>query len=608
MVFNIPGRGQYENVYDPATNTYKLRNVDTGAEDIGSSEGGTYSSSTGQIITRAQAMQSGQIDKPGEAVEKLRSIGGGLSTTQIEQRFGIEEALKRGEITRQEAITLTKQNLEGRPLQIFRQVQQEQQIRTFDVAALQDFRERTGRLSPVGRGYREATKREEPKYTPERVYVKIGGRNVPFVSREKAEQQRPIARLEQAIHDKNVELSNVLKYDLPEKIPKPITNFFDAIDKRAELSFKGKKPLNPFALRNVAEAFYNIEKGMVKGVVEEPLTAGISLVVGGALTKGAGVLSARFPILSRSIVPELKTASKGQKISLYRAMFGAPKGVPLTEPVIAAKLPSIGAGKATKYITTKLTPLNIAGGAMAGYYGADVATRIKAANNRNETIGKILSTEIIPFAAGARLSQVPISLTAKNIKYQTIRAARDQRKVLNKFVKDETARLGTDVWSKIPTQRQSALKRGEELKRTIQYGKTFVEPKGKGVAVTSGRQQLIAIQETKLKPPELKQVQVTVQKQTTKQLQQQIQVTQQEQIQVLKQLQKTILLLPMVQRQKIRSVQKDQQVQKQVLEQKQVRKQIYKQFTPQLLKISTSQIQSQQQKSIQEIRQVQKKY
>lgn len=356
--------------------------------------GGYYTDASGRQISQAEAQALGRVDAPGAAAEKLRAIGGGATTTQIEQRMGIEEARKRGEITRQEAITLTQQNIEGRPLQIFRQVEQERQKRA-DVVALQEFRARTDRLSPVGRGYREATQREITQLAPERVYVNIGGKRVPFVSRSQAEQQRPTAKIEQAIYDKNVELSNVLKYDVPAKIPKPIINFFDTIDKRAELSFQSKKPLNPFALRNVAEAFYNIEKGMVKGVVEQPLTAGASLLLGGALTKGAGVLAARVPLLTKGV----------------------------------------SAGR----VGSKISALNIAGGAMAGYYGADVAKRIAASNKRNETMGKILSTEIIPFVAGARLAQIPIVSTAKNANAQFQKAINSQRKDMRKFLKSEAA-------------------------------------------------------------------------------------------------------------------------------------------------------------------------
>ena len=519
--------------------------------------GGYYTDAQGRQITQAQAQAAGTVDRPGEAAAKLRSIGGGATTTQIEQRFGIEEALKKGDITRSEAIELTRRNLEGRPLEITRIVQAKEDLqRKIDERAF-PFIRREGLYKGAAERAREAQAARR-QAIPERVYVTIAGKRVPFVSGVKAAQQRPIAKIEQAIYDKNVEVSNILKYETPA----PIRNFVEAIDRRAQLSFRGEKPLNPFAFRNVAEAIYGIEKGAIKGAVEEPLTAATSLIVGGVLAKGAGVLAARAPILTRGI----------------------------------------GAGK----VTSKISALNVAGGVMAGHYGADVAKRIAAADNRAQEIGKILSTEIVPFVAGARFAQVPIGVSVRHTEFAARRLARTQKAELKRFIKDENARMGADVWSKIPTQRQSALKQGKELKRTIQFGKTFTEPTWKGVTVVSGKQQLIAIQETKLKQPELKQVAITTQKQATVQLQKQIQVTQQQQIQITKQLQKQIFIVPTAQKQKLLYKQKQKQVSQQVQKAPQIQKQKIIQFTPQKMSYAISQVQQQQQKAVQAIKQVQK--
>jgi len=518
--------------------------------------GGYYTDEQGKQITQAHAQAAGRVDRPGEASEKLRSIGGGATTTQIEQRFGIEEALKRGDITRPEAIELTRRNIEGRPLEITRTVEQRKEVRD-NQAAEAYFRGLAAKRT--GTAQQEAQRRQA---IPERVFVTISGKRVPFVSRSQAEQRRPATKLQtkvaEAFEEKNVELSNILKYDTPV----PVRNFIDSIDRRAQLSFKGQKPLNPFAFRNVAEAIYGIEKGAIKGVVEEPLTAGASLLVGGALAKGAGVLAARAPILARGVGP----------------------------------------GK----VTSKISALNVAGGVMAGYYGADVAKRIAAADNRAQTIGKILSTEIIPFTTGARIAQAPIGLTVRHTEYAARRIARSQKAELKRFIKDENARMGADVWSKIPTQRQSALKQGKELKRTIQFGKTFQEPTGKGVTVVSGKQQLIAIQETKLKPQELKQVAITIQKQATVQMQKQIQLTQQQQIQITKQLQKQVFLVPTDQKQTPIYKQKQKQVSQQVQKAPQTQKQKIIQFTPQRMGYAISQVQQQQQKAAQVMKQIQK--
>src|SRR3972149_5923509 len=90
--------------------------------------GGYYTDAQGRQITQAQAQAAGTVDRPGEAAAKLRSIGGGATTTQKDQRFGIEEALKKGDITRSEAIELTRRNLEGRPLEITRIVQAKEDL------------------------------------------------------------------------------------------------------------------------------------------------------------------------------------------------------------------------------------------------------------------------------------------------------------------------------------------------------------------------------------------------------------------------------------------------------------------------------------------------
>jgi len=352
-------------------------------QEHGSSEGGTYTSATGQRITSAQAQQQGIIDRPGYAAEKLSSIGAGASTSQIEARMAVEDAFKSGTITGKEAIELIKRNIEKRPLEIIRTIKAKEDLQQKIDTRTQPFLGRAGLYKGAAERAREA--QEAPgQARPERVYVTISGKRVPFVSSAKAAQQRPIAKIEQAIYDKNIEVSNILKYETPE----PIRNFIDSIDRRAQLSFKGEKPLNPFAFRNVAEAIYGIEKGAVKGFVEEPLTAGTSLLVGGVLAKGAGVLAARAPILTRGV----------------------------------------GAGK----VTSKISALNVAGGAMAGYYGADVASRIAAADNRAQEIGKILSTEIIPLAVGARIAQVPILATARN-------ALKTQRTIMKEFAKSEAA-------------------------------------------------------------------------------------------------------------------------------------------------------------------------
>jgi len=384
--------------------------------------GGYYTDAQGRQITQAQAQAAGRVDRPGEASEKLRSIGGGATTTQIEQRFGIEEALKRGDITRPEAIELTRMNIEGRPLEITRTVEQRKEVRDTQAAEAY-FRGLAAKRT--GTAQQEAQRRQA---IPERVFVTISGKRVPFVSRGQAEQRRPATKIQtkvaEAFEEKNIELSNILKYDTPV----PVRNFIDSIDRRAQLSFKGQKPLNPFAFRNVAEAIYGIEKGAVKGVVEEPLTAGTSLLVGGALAKGAGVLAARAPILTKGI----------------------------------------GAGKAT----SKISALNVAGGVMAGYYGADVAKRIAAADNRAQEIGKILSTEIIPMASGAKFATSGRSLSAKEL--QLLELKRDVAVPLG-YGRSSFPESKPSLYGKKTPQESKLISQIELTKKQLQRSKQVLE-------------------------------------------------------------------------------------------------------------------------------------
>lgn len=78
MAFTV-GKGQYENVFNPATQTYELIKVSgTGPAQIGSSSGGTYAGGS-----RQTAMQAGQIDKPGEASAKMAKAGIGTPSGQV---------------------------------------------------------------------------------------------------------------------------------------------------------------------------------------------------------------------------------------------------------------------------------------------------------------------------------------------------------------------------------------------------------------------------------------------------------------------------------------------------------------------------------------------
>jgi len=349
------------------------------------------------------------VDAPGDVERILKSIGASLpgATTKTEQRYGIEEAAKKGQITPTEATQLTKQSIEGRELVLIRQQpqQQKEQQQITDIQAQREFLKSAGFLQPVElEVQKKLTPRDYTKYTSEADirYVMLEGKPRLFVSPELIQQRRtPITELQKKITEKNVEVSNILKY----KTPASVTNFLDVIDRRVQLSFKSKKPLNPFAFRNVAEAVYGIEKGAVKGIAEEPLTVGTSFVVGGALAKGAGILAAKAPILAKGI------------------------------------------GKGA--VTSKISAINVAGGVMAGFYGADAASRIAAANKKYEELGKILSTEVIPMVAGARVARIPVVSTVKEASKQ-LRDITLRNKGLKAFLKAEEAAV---VFKPVPRQK-----------------------------------------------------------------------------------------------------------------------------------------------------------
>lgn len=64
------------------------------------------------------------------------------------------------------------------------------------------------------------------------------------------------------------------------------------------------------------------------------------------------------------------------------------------------------------------------------------------------------------------------------------------------FRSEEAAVKVPDIWSRIPTMRESAARAGKELTRKIEFGRTFKEPSGAGVVSSSGRQALVSIQQS----------------------------------------------------------------------------------------------------------------
>jgi len=562
---------------------------------------GTYTDAQGRKITREQALSSGSVDAPGAASAVLQRIGATTpgATTETEQRLAREDIAKRqvqeGRFTAQE-IQGAKRMLESQTAEFagrtpeqraaMRQALYEQVVYRepgvrpatryipyqANQKAIDDIKRTLGIGAPITSAQRALTPTDKIRYTSEADirYVTIGGKQRIFINPALVRQKDIFGDIERKV-------SGSLKAN----VPVAVSEFVDMVDRRAQASFTGPRSKNPFALRNVAESVFGIERGIVKGAVEQPLTTGGSLALGFGASKIVGAASKGLPILTKGI----------------------------------------GAGK----VTGQISALNVAGGAMAGYYGADVASRIAKANDRYEKLGEILGSELIPFVAGARLSNVPISANIKTARIQLRNAAKLQTKTMDAFVKSEAARMDVDVWSRIPTPRQSAIKAGKELERTIEYGKKFAEPKGSGVAVSSGRQQLIAIQETKMQPQIQKQVvdlaqlklkntqtleellkvpeQKAITKTKTVQIQDQITETIQKQALKHKQLQ-ALLLLPV--RSQIQITEQKQATKtEQAYGTKQHLQQIYKPLTIQNIKTSAIQLQQNIQTTRQIFKQIQ---
>jgi len=361
-----------------------FRKISSGASPVYTPgvSGGTYTDAQGRPITQGQAMSSGgSIDAPGTTAATLQKIGGSSPGTTVaaEQRLAREDIakqqVKEGRFSQQD-IAGAKALLESKTAQFAGQTpEQQQKIRqalyeqtiyrapsvkpateyipyksVSEQQAIQDFKRGIG-LGYITTAQKALTPKDTTKYTSEADirYVTIGGKQRLFINPSLVKQREPFAPFEKRASEAIIR-----------NTPVQIADFVDIVDRRAQASFTGPKSKNPFALRNVAEAVFGIERGITKGAVEQPLTTAGSYALGYGVSKGIGLLSKATPILTKGI----------------------------------------GAGK----VASKISAMNIAGGAMAGFYGSDVIARIAVANDRYEKLGEILGTEIIPFTYGARLA------------------------------------------------------------------------------------------------------------------------------------------------------------------------------------------------------------
>ncbi len=150
-----------------------------------------------------------------------------------------------------------------------------------------------------------------------------------------------------------------------------IKDALSRIDERVMRSFETTpRSTNPFALRTVAETVYGFERGMAKGAIEEPLLLPVSFYGG----KIAGSVM--------SVVAKSKLATSSIPSLLSKQTYGA--------------FPEMKYVPGIKYAT----PLNIAGAGLTGTYAIDVYGRTVSSEKPIETLGKITSTELIPFTVG----------------------------------------------------------------------------------------------------------------------------------------------------------------------------------------------------------------
>lgn len=158
-------------------------------------------------------------------------------------------------------------------------------------------------------------------------------------------------------------------------------------------------------------------KGMIEGIPERPITTGVSLLVGGVTGKLSKSALEAFPILKESL------------------------------PLVG-RIPKIG---------SKITPANIGSLGLLGVYGSDVATRAAAAPKPAEELGKITSSEILPFGTGMKLGE-RVEIT-KNIK-----SAFGIKPSVKELMTPEISEVYKQVSPKRQIKIESALRLTEALK------------------------------------------------------------------------------------------------------------------------------------------------
>ncbi len=133
--------------------------------------------------------------------------------------------------------------------------------------------------------------------------------------------------------------------------------------------------------------------GALTGIRDKPLTAAGNAAFALLVTKGAGALVSKIPILAKGI--------------------------------------------GTGAVMSKVNAVNLLGVGLAGMYGYDVAGRYSQASNKGRFVGEVAATEVIPFAVGGYIGTKPLRIKS-NIN-TAIKLLHSQKEPIKSFIRDESA-------------------------------------------------------------------------------------------------------------------------------------------------------------------------
>jgi hypothetical protein len=390
----------------------------------------------------------GAIDKPGEATQKLISIGGGASTTQVEQRFASEGVAKgqvaSGLLTAEEVVG-GKKLLESKTAQFA----PEQRQRLYGQVV-----------------YREPTVKPATEYYPD---VKQETTKVAIANEIRAKAGMPTYS----------------------GIPKPI-------EKQLNIS-------STLAGQNIGAGlgYYPSQKGSPAYVKELKTSSdwwdkqSASIRAASLITVGTIDINIAGTYLGAKLFGTSES-EKGYKADIYKTLDIGVKQSKLER--LKTGITKIGTGTSAQTAAMMVgggAGIGIAAGTARAVGISEKAISIGAKAldiGFKGSIGIELGGKVIQGNPGTALAEaglIGITLPAGIMGTKAVSGIK-----YKEFIKSETARseIG-DVWSKIPTARAIAAAKGEQLTRKIQFGKIFKEPTSTGVTIQSGKQSLISITE-----------------------------------------------------------------------------------------------------------------